>query len=59
MYCGKNGEPLLTKAIERNAGKKEKLLPRIVPILWYLSKDIKLHYLVIWNEMKSTVKVTL
>jgi hypothetical protein len=44
MYRGKNGEPLLTKAIETNAGKKEKLLPLVLPILCYLSKDIKLHY---------------
>jgi hypothetical protein len=44
MYRGKDGEPLLTKAIETKAGKKTKLLPILLPILCHLSKDLKLHY---------------
>ena len=30
MYRGRNGEPLLTKAIERKSGEKEKLLGELL-----------------------------
>jgi hypothetical protein len=45
-------EPLLTKAIETNAGKKTKLLTIPLPILCHLSKDLKLHYNYIGSDVE-------
>ena len=56
MYRGKNGEPLLTKAIETKAGKREKLLPLLLPILCNLSRDIKLHYQYIAGDLERNKK---
>ena len=56
MYRGRNGQPLLTKAIERKSGEEEKLLPLILPILCYLTKDIKLHYQYIAGNLERNEK---
>ena len=56
MYRGKNGEPLLTKAIETKAGKREKLLPLLLPILCNLSRDILLHYQYIAKDLERNEK---
>jgi hypothetical protein len=44
LYHMDNDDPLLTEAFETNADKRRKLLPLLLPILCYLSKDIKLNY---------------
>jgi hypothetical protein len=59
MFRAKNGEPLLTKAIETKSGNKTKLLPLILPILCQLSKDLKLHYNYIGSNMKRNGKYSL
>ena len=44
MYCGNNGEPKLTKYIDKFHDKGEKLLPIVLPVLIHLSSELRKYY---------------